>query len=55
MPDLSKVWFDQKAITNIFSLADMRKRHQVTYDSDIEDAFIIHKDSGIVNVQRIQK
>ena len=36
------VWYDDNAIANIFALKDIKKRHRVTYDSDKEDAFIIH-------------
>ena len=42
VPDYGKVWYDEKAITNIFSLGKMTDKHRVTFDSDIEDAFIVH-------------
>jgi hypothetical protein len=36
------VWFSHHAITNIFSYAEMAQRHCITYDSNKEDAFIVH-------------
>jgi hypothetical protein len=37
-----EVWFHPKAITNIFSFAEMEDRHPITYDSRSEHAFIVH-------------
>ena len=36
------VWFDEKAIANVFSLALMEDQYRVTYDSSKESAFIVH-------------
>ena len=41
------VWYDDNAIANIFALRDIKKRHRVTYDSDKEDAFIIHNSDNL--------
>ena len=54
MPDFGKVWFDQEAITNIFTHADMKKRHRVTYDSDNKDAFVIYRDNGIIKLKKLE-
>jgi hypothetical protein len=37
-----EVWFSDEAVTNIFSYAHMKDRHQITYDGSKEDAFIVH-------------
>jgi hypothetical protein len=37
-----EVWFSDEAVTNIFSYAHMKDRHQITYDGLKEDAFIVH-------------
>ena len=37
-----EVWFHSGAITNIFSSAEMEDKHQITYDSKAEHAFIVH-------------
>ena len=42
VPGFGDVWFDDKAIANIFGFADMKKKHRITYDSDKEDAFVVH-------------
>jgi hypothetical protein len=36
------VWYDETAIANIFGLSELKKKHRVTYDSEKEDAFIVH-------------
>jgi Reverse transcriptase (RNA-dependent DNA polymerase) len=39
-----KVWFDPKAITNILSLANVKKQYRVTYDSqEGKGDFIVHR------------
>jgi hypothetical protein len=41
------VWYDSNAITNILSLKNVRKKFHVTYGSQGEGAFIVHKPNGI--------
>ena len=38
-----QVWFDHRAMTNILSLHNVKKKHPVTYDSSNGDRFIVHK------------
>ena len=40
LPQCGDVWFNDKAITNIFSYVEMADRYRITYDSEKEDAFI---------------
>jgi hypothetical protein len=42
VPGFGLVWFDSDSIANIFALADMEDKYQVTYDSDKESALIVH-------------
>ena len=42
LPGWGEVWYNPKAVTNIFSLAQMVDRHPVTYNSTKNDAFIVH-------------
>ena len=42
VPGWGEVWFNPHAITNIFSYAEMAQHHCITYDSNKEDAFIVH-------------
>ena len=46
VPDYGEVWFNERALTNIFSLAELRKKYHVTYDSNKEEAFIMHFKEG---------
>jgi hypothetical protein len=42
VPGYGTVWYDETAIANIFGLSELKKKHRVTYDSEKEDAFIVH-------------
>ena len=48
VPGYGKVWFDENAIANIFSFASLVKKYRVTYDSAVEDAFIVHMKSHVI-------
>jgi hypothetical protein len=48
VPGFGKVYYDNDAIASIFGLSDLKKRHRITYDSDEEDAFLIHMDDEIL-------
>ncbi len=41
-----EVWYNPKGIANILSVANVKKHHRVTYDSNNEDGFIVHKNDG---------
>jgi hypothetical protein len=44
------VWFSKKAITNIFTLKNMKKQYRVTYDSS-EETFLVHCEAvGLPNL-----
>ena len=43
VPGFVRVWFDERAIANIFAMQDLKQQHHITYDSDVEDAFLVHK------------
>jgi hypothetical protein len=42
VPGYGTVWYDKATIANIFGLSKLKKKHRVTYDSEKEDAFIVH-------------
>jgi hypothetical protein len=46
VPGFGTVWYDETAIANIFGLSDLKKKHRITFDSEKEDAFIVHMDKG---------
>jgi hypothetical protein len=53
LPQCGDVWFNDKAITNIFSYVEMADRYRITYDSEKEDAFIVHLPNKQVRFERI--
>ena len=42
VPEFGKVWFDDQAITNIFSFSEMQQKHWIMYNSTIMSAFVVH-------------
>jgi hypothetical protein len=48
VPGFGKVYYDEDAIANIFGFSDLKKKHRITYDSDKEDAFLVHMDNKII-------
>jgi hypothetical protein len=46
VPGFGTMWYDETAKANIFGLLDLKKKHKITFDSEKEDAFIVHTDNG---------
>ena len=42
LPGYGSVWFNEDAITNVVSLYNMTQKYRVTFDSAVEQAFIVH-------------
>ena len=42
VPGFGRVWYDDRSIANIFGFAELKDKYRITYDSEIEDAFIVH-------------
>ena len=51
VPDYGTVCFNEDAVTNIFSLAKMSKKHRVIFDSESDDSFIVHLPNRKVKFQ----
>jgi hypothetical protein len=51
IPDFGKVHYDEDAIVNIFGFSDLKKKHRITYDSNKEDAFLIHMDNELIKFE----
>jgi hypothetical protein len=51
IPGCGKVWYDKTAIANIFGLSKLKKKHIVTYDSEKEDAFIVHMNNNTLKFE----
>ena len=54
VPGYGKVWFDESAIANIFSFASLTKKYRVTYDSAVEDAFIVHLKGSTIKFEKTE-
>ena len=50
--DYGKVWYDDKAIANIFSFTNFINKYRVIYDSHKDDAFVVHTNRGIIKSRR---
>ena len=52
VPDYGKVWYDDKAIANIFSLKNLVNKYRVTYDSHQDDVLSVYTNIGIIKFSR---
>jgi hypothetical protein len=52
VPGFGSTWFDPNQIANICGFSHMVDKHCITYDSNKEDAFLVHSDSGIIKFER---
>ena len=44
------VWFDERAITNILWLKNVKQKHQVTYNSSTGGVFTVHKPGQLLHL-----
>jgi len=44
------VWYHPDGIANILSLNNVKNKYKVTYDSELDDGFIVHKGNGSQHV-----
>jgi hypothetical protein len=51
VPGFGKVYYNEDAIANIFGFSDLKKKDRITYDSDKEDAFLVHMDNEIIKFE----
>jgi hypothetical protein len=52
VPGHGQVWFDPDQVANIYGFSHMVDKHRITYDSDIEDAFLVHTSEGVTRFKR---
>jgi hypothetical protein len=48
VPGFGKVYYNEDAIANVFGFSDLKKKHRITYDSNKEEAFLVHMDNEII-------
>ena len=46
------MWFHEEAIANIFGFGDLVNKYRITYDSEKEDAFLVHMEHKTVKFTR---
>ena len=52
VPGFGNVWFHEEAIANIFGFGDLASKYRITYDSEKEDAFLVHMKHKTVKFTR---
>ncbi len=52
LPNYGKVWFDERAITNVFSLARLADKYRVVMDSAVENAIMVHTPNGVIKFSK---
>ena len=50
LPGYGTVWYHQEGIANILSLAKVKEKYRVMFDSSGENAFVVHKEDGTTRV-----
>ena len=51
VPGFGTMWYDEGAIANIFSFAELVDKHRITFDSSVENAFLVHQPDKIVKFE----
>ena len=41
LPDYGEVWFSDKSMTNIFSMAEVSDKVPITFNNEVKDAYIV--------------
>ncbi|MGC8546002.1 MAG: hypothetical protein ACP5NR_08700 [Athalassotoga sp.] len=47
-----KVYYDPTSMANIFGLAQLADKYRVTFDSEVENAFVVHVNDRVVKFAR---
>ena len=48
VPGFGTVWYDEGAIVNIFSFTVLVEKHRITFDSSMENVFLVHQPDKII-------
>lgn len=41
-------WYSEKAITNVLSLNNVKRKYRITYDSENGDVFYVHHNNKLL-------
>jgi len=55
LKDYVTVWFHPDGIANILSLNNVKKKYKVTFDSELNDSFVVQKVNGSQRVFKPSK
>ena len=50
LPGYGTVWYHPNGIANILSLSKVKEKYRVTFDSDINNQFIVHHNDGMQRI-----
>ncbi len=50
-PGFGNVYYNKDAIASIFRFSDLKKKHQITYDSDKEDLLFVHMNDQVLKFE----
>ena len=53
LPGFGTIWYDEGAITNTFSFSELVEKHRITFDSSVENTFLVHQPDKIVKFEQI--
>ena len=48
VPDFGTVWYVEGAIANIFSFEELVEKNRITFDSSVENTFLVHQPDKII-------
>ena len=51
VPGFGTIWYDEGAIVNIFSFTELVEKHQITFNSSMENVFLVHQPDKIVKFE----
>ena len=55
VPGFGTIWYDEGAIAKIFSFAELVEKHRITFDSSVENAFLVHQKDRLSSLSLHQK
>ena len=51
VPGFGTIWYVEGAIANIFSFTELMDKHQITFNSSMEDTFLVHQPDKIIKFE----
>ena len=51
VPGFGTIWYDEGAIANIFSFAELVDKHRITFNLSTENTFLVHQPDKIIKFE----